>query len=110
MKIVLGVFGIFIATILFLSIELKGKPIFGHIYNGISPATRAAQKGIENFFGSSMDKTQHYSKKLFDNSNPKLRDSVKSQMSGVKKGKGSPQEHITVEEKEQLDELIKSQN
>lgn len=108
MKIALGVLGVFMAFTLFLSIEIKGTPIFGHIYDTISPATRAAQRGIENLFDTSMNKTQKYSKRLFDNSNPKFRDTVKSSMSGVSKGKGSPAEHITREEKDQLDDLIKS--
>lgn len=108
MKIVLGLFGLFIATILFLSIEIKQRPIFGHIYNFISPATKAGQAAVERFFDSSVDRTHHYSKKLFDNSVPRTRDSVKSRMSGVKKGAGAPEEVITVEEKKELDQLIKS--
>lgn len=107
MKIVLGCFGIFIATVLFLSIEVNNRPIFGHIYKTISPATKSAQYATEDFFGSSVKTTKTYSKKLFDNSNPKLRDSVKSKMSAVKKS-APPLEDITKAEKQELDELIKS--
>jgi hypothetical protein len=105
MKTTLRVFGIFVATILFLSIEIGREPIFGHIYNVISPATKGAQKVAENFFGSSVDKTQDFSKKLFENSVPKVKDSVKSKMSAIK---NQPLEDITTEEKQELDELIKS--
>jgi hypothetical protein len=105
MKTALRIFGIFIATVLFLSIEINQKPIFGHIYKIISPMTRGAQEIAEGFFDSSLDKTQHYSKKLFDNSVPKVKDSVKSKMSGIK---NQPLEQITEKEKKQLDELIKS--
>lgn len=108
MKIVLGCFGIFLATVIFLSIEVNDRPIFGHIYKVISPATKSAQNATEDFFGSSVKTTKTYSKKLFDNSTPKLRDSVKSKMSGLGKKNAEPAETITVEEKQELDELIKS--
>lgn len=108
MKKVLGVLGIFIATVLFLSIEVGNKPIFGHIYKMISPATKGAQEATEGFFNRSMNKTEKYSKKLFDNSIPKVNDSVKSKMSSVKKKTTEPLEDITEREKEQLDDLIKT--
>lgn len=108
MRTILGAVGIFFATVLFLSIEIKEKPIFGHIYNVISPATRSAQSGVENFFGSSYEKTHRYSKRLFENSVPKVGDSVKSRMSAAKRNVGEPAEKIYEEEKEKLDDLIKS--
>ncbi len=108
MKTIMGLFGLFIATVLFLSIEIKQRPIFGYIYNFISPATKSTQAAVEKFFGSSVDRTHHYSKKLFDNSVPKVGDSVRSKMSAVSKGKGIPEEIITKKEKQELDELIKS--
>ena len=108
MKIVLGCLGIFIATVLFLSIEVNNRPIFGHIYKTISPATKSAQDATEDFFGSSVKTTKTYSKKLFDNSNPRMRDSVKSKMSSVKKNVAAPLEEVSKEDKEELDELIKS--
>ena len=107
MKTALRVFGIFVATLLFLSIEIGDKPIFGHIYKLISPATRGAQKLAESLFDSSVDKTQHYSKKLFDNSAPKVKDSIRSKMSGIKNHQGRPLEEISVEDKKELDNLIK---
>jgi hypothetical protein len=110
MKIVLGCLGIFLATVIFLSIEVNNRPIFGHIYKVISPATKSAQSATEEFFGSSVKTTKTFSKKLFDNSNPKLRDSVKSKMSGLNKKNAPPAEAITMEEKQELDELIKSHN
>lgn len=108
MRFLLGIFGSFFATVLFLSIEIADKPIFGHIYKTISPATKSAQRSLENFFDSSVDKTQRYSKKLFQNSVPKFSDSVKSKMSATKRHVGEPAEKITHKEKEELDELIKS--
>lgn len=110
MKVALSIFGIFIATVLFLSIEIKDKPIFGHIYQFISPATKGAQDATENFFNRSVNKTQVYSKKLFDNSEPRVKDAVKSKMSSVKKKSAEPLEDLTERDKEQLDELIKSHN
>lgn len=108
MKKALQIFGIFVATILFLSIEIKDRPIFSHIYKAISPATKAAQNATENFFNSSVDNTQKYSHKLFDNSVPKLKDSVRSKASAIEKKGLAPAERITTEEKEELDDLIKS--
>lgn len=109
MKTALKLFAMFAVTVLFLSIDIKGKTIFAHMYQFISPATKTAQNAVEDFFDSSVDTTQSYSKKIFDNSVPKVKDSVKAKMSGLKKGPGTPpQEEITIEEKEELDELIKS--
>ena len=108
MKTIFGIFGIFLATVLLLAIEVKGNPIFGHIYNVISPATQSAQEATENFFDRSVNKTQKYSRKLFDNSVPKVNDAVKSKMSGVRKSVQEPLEKITPEEKAELDELIKT--
>ena len=106
MRKILGVFGIFIATVLFLSIEIKHEPIFGHIYGLISPATKSVQDATENFFDSSYDKTHRYSKRLFENSIPKVDDTVKSKMSSAKRNIGEPAEKIYEEEKEKLDDLI----
>lgn len=108
MKTVLGIFGIFTATVLFLAIEIKGEPIFSHIYDVISPATQATQEATEDFFERSMNKTERYSRKLFDNSVPRVNDAIQSTMSGVKKNVQEPSEKITDTEKAQLDELIKS--
>ena len=108
MKTALKIFGIFIATFLFLSIDIKGKTIFAHMYKFISPMTKTAKNAVENFFDSSVNTTQSYSKKIFDNSVPRVKDSVKSKMSGLSKGAGKPLEEITTEEKQELDELIKS--
>jgi len=108
MKTILGLFGIFAGTIFFLAIEINHKPIFGHIYKLISPMTKATQQMAESFFDNSVDKTQHYSKKLFENSVPKIKDSVRSKMSSIKQTKNHPQEAVTVKEKQELDELIKS--
>ena len=108
MRTILGAVGIFFATVLFLSIEIKQKPIFGHIYGLISPATRGAQRATENFFGSSYEKTHRYSKRLFENSVPNG-DTVRSKMSAsAKRNVGEPAEKIYEEEKEKLDDLIKS--
>lgn len=79
-----------------------------HIYGVISPATSYVQKSTEDFFNRSVAGTQTYSKKLFDNSTPKFKDSVKSKLSGQLKKGGEPEEKITREEKAELDQLIKN--
>ncbi len=74
----------------------------------ISPATRQAQSLAQSLFGNSVNQTKNYSRRLFDNSVPKMKDSVKSKMSGIKNSNNAPQEDITAKEKKQLDDLIKS--
>lgn len=108
MKKIFACLAIFAATVLFLSIEIGNKPIFAHIYKAISPATKAAQNATENFFNSSVDNTQKYSQKLFDNSVPRVKDSVKSKASSLKREVVAPAEKITPKEREELDDLIKS--
>ena len=107
MKTALKIAGIVIGLILFLSITVKDKPIFAHIYSLISPITTASQRATEGFFARSVNSTQRYSKKLFDNSTPNM-DTVKSQMSGIQKKVADPAEDISDKEKRQLDQLIRS--
>lgn len=108
MKTALKITGLLFGFLLFLSITVNDRPIFHHVYRVISPATKYAQKTTQDFFESSASSTHAYSKKLFDNSVPKLRDSVDSTMSGRQKVKGEPQERISTEDKEELDQLIKN--
>lgn len=100
-----GLLALFLAI---LSIRIDDKPIFTHIYKVISPATKYAQNATEGFFNRSMTTTQSYSKKLFDNSVPKVKDKVNSKLSAIKTSGGEPAEKITEDEKEQLDDLIKN--
>lgn len=99
---------ILIAFLLFLSIEIGSKPIFGHIYKVISPLTKSAQNATEDFFSKSVDSTQDYSKKIFDNSVPKVKDSVKAKASAMRKEVAEPAERITEKEKKELNNLIKN--
>ena len=97
-------FGLFIALVLVLSINVKNKPIFAHIYGVISPATEAAQDSVENFFSNSFSSGSKVSKQLFDNSVPKVKDRISSKLSAPA---GKPQEQIKKEEREELNDLIK---
>jgi len=106
MKMMLNTFAMFAATVFFLSIEISDRPIFDHIYNKISPVTQAMQDKAESFFDGTVDSTQKVTKKFFDNSTPKVKDSVKSKMSSVKKS--IPQEEVPARDKKKLDDLIKS--
>ncbi|WPU65600.1 hypothetical protein [Peredibacter starrii] len=109
MKTALKITGLLFGFLLFLSIEIKDKPIFAHIYGVISPATQYAQNTTEDFFSRSVNKTETYSKKLFDNSVPKVKDSVKSKLAAQKKILiEEPAERITEQEKKELDALIKN--
>lgn len=108
MKTAAKFFGLLIAFLIVMSINVNDKPIFAYVYDFISPATNSAQDATEGFFKRSMSSTSSYSKKLFDNSVPRVKDSVKSQLSSSRKQVAEPAERITEEEKEQLDDLIKN--
>ena len=100
---------ILIAFFFFLTIEVKDKPIFSHIYGIISPATKTVQNATEDLIEKSVDNTQSFSKKLFDNSVPKVKDSVRSKQASLKKRMvAEPAERITEKEKEELNSLIKN--
>jgi hypothetical protein len=94
--------------LLLLSITVKNQPLFIHIYGIISPVTKYAQNETEKFFAKSFSSTQSYSKKIFENSVPKLKDSVQSKLSSRQKTGGEPAEKITHKEKKELDQLIKN--
>lgn len=108
MKTIMTFAGFALGLILFLCITVNGKPIFNHIYRVISPVTVASQNMTEKLFAKSFASTRDYTKKLFSNSVPKVKgDTVRSKMSGIKKG-GDPQEKITAGEKQELDQLIRN--
>jgi hypothetical protein len=108
MKTFLKIFGLAVVVVLVLSITIKNKTLFHYVYQVISPATQSAQDATESFFNRSVSSTHSYSKKLFDNSVPKVKDSVESKASGFKKNVGEPAEKITEDEKAELADLIKS--
>ncbi len=100
---------LFIFTFI-LSFEVGNKPLFSHLYEMVSPASKYAQKKTTVFLEESVSATKNYSRKLFDNSVPKLKDSVKSKLSSQGKIRGGdPAEKITEDEKNQLNDLIKNQ-
>ena len=109
MKSAFKLVGLFTAFILFLSITIKNRTIFDYCYDVISPVTIAAQRATEDFFHRSISGTKTYSKKIFDNSVPRLKDSVKSKMASPQsRAFIEPEEVITVQEKEELQDLIKN--
>lgn len=108
-KTTFSIFGLLIGFLLFMSITVNNRPIFSHVYEFISPATKFAQNKTEEFFAQSFQNTQSYSRKIFENSVPKVKDSVESKLSStLKKAAGEPQEKITTKDKEELDQLIKN--
>jgi hypothetical protein len=117
MKTTLKFFGFFLAVVLLLSITIKDKTVFTHIYGVISPGTKGAQKVTENLVDSAVVTTKKYSKKLFENSVPKVKskmknakDAVSSNFSAPVRSEQEPLDDIKEEDKEELDELIKTQN
>jgi hypothetical protein len=104
-----------VVIILVLSITINGRTIFAHIYGVISPATKLAQQTTEELASAAMNSISRLTLDLFDNSVPKLRDSVKTQLSAPQQlapaSKGyrqPPQEIIQPHERAELDALIKS--
>ncbi len=107
-KTAFSIFGLLVGFLLFMSITVGNKPMFSYVYEFISPATKYAQNKAEDFFAQSFESTQSYSKKIFDNSVPKIKDSVKSKFSAQKKMGGEPEEKITTQDKQELNQLIKN--
>jgi len=93
----------------FLSVTVNGTPIFNHIYTLTSHLSVPVQKLTTSVFSQAADSTTQYSKKLFDNSVPRLKDSVKSKSSAPSRWKagGEPEEVIRNDEKKELEDLIK---
>lgn len=108
MKTLITIAGVFTLTVLFLCVNIGGKPIFEPIYSVLSHVTVPVQNATVSLLGSAFNSTQDYSRKLFHNSVPKVKDAVKSRASAPVRAGGEPSEVILVEEKEELDELIKS--
>jgi hypothetical protein len=110
MKQALKLFGIMIAVVCVLSLTVKDRTLFSYVYDAISPATKIAQRGAVKAYDYSAEQTRIFTKKLFDNSVPRV-DAVKSKLSSTSRNEGrsgQPAEVIEPEEKEQLDELIKA--
>lgn len=111
MKAVLKVLGVCLGFFVFLSITIKEKPMFNHLYSVTSYVSIPAQNLTASLFNQAAIATTAYTKKLFDNSVPKVKDSVKSKVAGPVRGQAAvsePEETILSDEKEELDQLIKS--
>ena len=108
MKAMLKIFGLIVITTFILSLKVKDQTLFSHVYKFISPGTEKAQKVTQDLFDSSLSTTRKYTKKIFDNSVPKMKDSIRSKLAGQKKNFDTPEEDIKPDEKKELDDLIKS--
>lgn len=101
-------------TIFILCLNVNGKPIFYPIYSALSLITVPLQSATESILGSAFESGQDYTKRIFNNSVPKVRDAVKSRASAParlsvnKKTSGEPKEEILPDEREELDDLIKA--
>ena len=108
MSTILRIIGICCLTIFVLCLNVNGKPIFEPVYSVLSHLTTPFQNAAESLLSSAFSSGQEYSRRIFHNSVPKLKDAVKSRASGPVRKSGAPSEEILIEEKEELDELIKS--
>lgn len=108
MSTIIRIIGISGLTIFILCMNVNGKPIFEPLYSIMSHVTVPFQNVSRSLLSSAFTSVQDYSRRLFQNSVPKVRDSVKSRVSAPSRKTGAPSEEILAREKEQLDELIKS--
>ena len=108
MKTALKINAMLIGFFLFLSITYKDKPFFNYVYDVISPGTKYVQTATVGFLNRSVSNTQTYSKRLFDNSIPKVKDSIRSKQSAPQRVGAEPLEAISTEDQEELDSLIKN--
>jgi hypothetical protein len=110
MKTILKIFGLCFLTVFGLCLNINGKPVFEPVYSALSHVTIPFQNATGSLLANAMKSTQEYSRKIFNNSVPKMKDAVKSRASAPTRNptKGVPSEVIMVEEKEELDDLIKS--
>ncbi len=104
--------GICVLTVFILCLNVNGKPLFEPVYKVLSSISVPIQNATESLMASVFQSSQDYSKRIFNNSVPKVRDAVKSRASAPSrftgKASGEPKEEILLEEKEELDDLIKS--
>ena len=107
MKTVFKLLGSSLLTLLILSIEVGGKPIFSHIYQYISPMIKTTQAKTSQFFNQSMDRTSSYSKKIFDNSVPRIGQKLQAKAT-IQYQNLPAQEEIHQNEKAELEQLIKT--
>ena len=110
MKTLLKIIGLCFLTVFVLCLNINGKPLFEPVYSVLSHVSIPFQNATASLLASAASSTQEYSRKLFNNSVPKVRDAVKSRAAAPSRDfvKGTPSEEIMVEEKEELDDLIKS--
>ncbi len=108
MKTALKIVAVCALTVFVLCLNVNGRPMFEPVYSVLSHITIPFQNVTGSVLASALTSTQDYSRRLFNNSVPKVRDAVKSRASGPVRKSGEPSEEILVEEKVELDELIKS--
>ncbi len=112
MKTLIKIVGICVVTIFVLCLNVNGKPLFEPFYKILSHISIPVQNATASLFASVLESGQDYSRKLFHNSVPKVRDAVKSRASGPSRlsgvVNGEPKEEILHEEKAELDDLIKT--
>ena len=100
------IIGFTFLLIIVLSITVDDRTIFQHIYSPLSKLTIPAQEMTENLLSKGARSTASYSKKLFQNSIPRVKDTVKSKLSAPIKS-GPPAEYVDNADKEKLDELLR---
>jgi hypothetical protein len=104
MKKLIMSLAVFAATYLLLSIEISDRPIFAHLHELTSPATRGLQGLVEGAFGKGYEGTRSVGKQLFYNTLP----AAQSARNLVPKNFKAPEESLSEAEKKELNNLIKN--
>jgi len=108
MKVTLRAFGFFVMLICLLSITVNKRSLFSYFYAAANPIVSVVQDTTENLVGSAYRATSDYARRLFGNSHPRFKDTVKSKMASSKQMTSEPLEEVHQQDKAQLDDLIKS--
>ena len=108
MNVALKCLGFFVMLICLLSITINKRSLFSYFYAASHPIVSVVQDTTESIVGSAYKATSDYTRRLFGNSHPRFKDSVKSKMSATQKAVSEPLEEIHQQEKAQLDDLIKT--
>lgn len=101
MRKIIGSLVMFVATFFVLSINLKSKPIFSHIYQYTAPLTKGLQNQLQGLVDKGLDGSKVVGRQIFNNSVPTAKSSISS------KNEKAPADNLSGADRDKLDSLIK---
>jgi hypothetical protein len=90
-----------------LSWKYEGKTLFSYAYKYTSELSKPTQEVATEYYNKGLYSTRKISRDLFENSVPKIKDSVKSKLSS-KKISNEEKEEINEEDKKKLENLLEN--